>query len=115
MKLKLMVGNGGLSLRRTEKFRDLSLKYGSLAIGEMEKHPHNSKYYEDVFWSYHVNRLEADALRIPSYREAVGFSMDTHPDTAFEISGGRLPFGAHAFFKRRNMKFWKKHIDFIGH
>ncbi len=110
MKLKFMVGNGGLSLRRTAKFYDLSKEYGQAAIKNMEQHPNHSKYYEDVFWSYHVNRLEPQALNIPSYEEAVHFSMDTHPATAYQISGGRLPFGAHAFYRRKNYRFWKEHI-----
>ena len=111
MKLKFMVGNGGLSLRRTQKCHALAVKYGQAAIERMEKHPNESRYYEDVFWSYHVNRFEPGALKIPPYTEAVGFSIDTHPATAFQISCGQLPFGAHAFYRRKHFGFWKKYID----
>jgi hypothetical protein len=102
------VGNGGLSLRKTASMiRNLSLF--SL----------RTRYYngnEDVFMAHYLGALNP-FFRIPDTATALKFAFDAHPDTAFEMNGGELPFGCHAWWRQdkgtydNNLDFWKTHID----
>lgn len=94
------VGNGGLSLRNTEKFFDICLEEKSI----IEYYNNNTEHYfnEDAFWGVEVNR-KSKRLNIPLYRVAAYFSIENHPQTAFKLTGGKLPFGCHA---------WEQHLDF---
>lgn len=103
MQFENKVGNGGFSLRRVKKFHDLCVsmqdqiqKYLSL----------NDDHYfnEDVFWGVEVNRRKK-SINIPSYKKAVGFSVELFPERAVKINGGKLPFGCHAW--DRNLEYWQ--------
>ena len=94
------VGNGGFSLRNIKLFYELSIKEKKLAdyyIGLR-----NLAFNEDLFWSIEINR-KRKRLHIPNYKIACKFSIETYPETAFEINQEKLPFGCHA---------WEKHLDF---
>jgi len=60
------VGNGGFSLRRTEKFHDICLSHPEkiAAYNSNDNHLFN----EDIFWSVEVNR-KRKILNIPSYKQ----------------------------------------------
>ena len=101
IQLENMVGNGGFSLRRIEKFHNLCLEEQTLIEHYNSKNEHY--FHEDVFWSIEVNRRKG-RLKIPSYKTAVHFSMENNSDFGFKLTGGKLPFGCHAWDK--NLGFW---------
>ncbi len=94
------VGNGGLSLRRIESFLAASERYASTM--ELFKSRTGIVYNEDWFWS-----LIPQEFRYPSFDEALGFSFDSHPELCYRLAKGVLPFGAHGWFKKRNISFWE--------
>lgn len=97
------VGNGGFSLRRINKMIQALSKYSNLAESYLKKtnQPH---FNEDVFWSLEVNRRET-FLKIPNYKIAVNFAIETWPEIAYELTKGQLPFGCHDWDKYYT--FWK--------
>ncbi|WP_276089386.1 DUF5672 family protein [Pedobacter sp. JY14-1] len=103
--LENRVGNGGLSLRNTNKFYNICLTHQD----EIQKYVQeiHHRFNEDVFWSLEVNRKQR-RLRIPDYRKAVYFAMETQLDHAFQITKGQLPFGCHAW--DRYPEYWKRFI-----
>lgn len=98
-------GNGGLSLRRTAACRR--------AVGELRaqaedylSHPGCHLYNEDVFFSVEVPRMMS-GFRIPSWQEALDFAFDKYPSLCRRLNGGRLPMGAHGWYKRRMIGQWR--------
>lgn len=96
------VGNGGLSLRRIKTFHTLSIKFRDLADQYIEQA--ELEFNEDIFWSIAINRKKKN-LKIPHYKTALKFSVETHPELAYRLNHERLPFGCHAWDK--NLDFWK--------
>lgn len=100
------VGNGGFSLRRvalmlriTEEQRD--------DIAQRLAHPGpDLLHVEDKYFSL-VAPQRYPQMRIPDYREAVGFCIDRRPKLALQINGGQLPFACHGFNKRNVREFWQ--------
>ena len=90
------VGNGGFSLRKVVKFHEIC----DLDRKMIDFYKQNCKthhfFNEDVYWSVEVNRRSA-RLKIPDYKKAVGFSIEFNPEYAFKLTGGKLPFGCHAW------------------
>lgn len=127
----LCVGNGGFSLRRVERFLQITdpeerlytlrqairayLKGGSLKerffynkAGRLRKQLEDR--WEDVFFCYDLRgtRLE---LKTPDCKEAALFSIETSPQYVFnEVNGGKLPFGCHAWRRYQYEEFWKDYI-----
>lgn len=101
------VGNGGLSLRRVESFIRATERYKELI--SLFKERKGTIYNEDWFWS-----LIPHEFSYPTFREALGFSFDTHPALCYELSAGRLPFGCHGWSKPRNYPFWRNFIEGEG-
>jgi hypothetical protein len=108
--LEYKVGNGGFSLRRTQIFYDLCIKYHD-KIEEYNK-IENHLYNEDVFWSVEVNRKKRN-LKIPVYKKALKFSIEFHPQKALITNKGQLPFGCHAW--DLNIDFWKPIFKELGY
>ncbi|WP_116170485.1 DUF5672 family protein [Pedobacter agri] len=104
--LNKMVGNGGFSLRKTDTFFKICEKYKTQITEYEDKE--NSIFNEDIFFSIELNR-KTNTLKIPSYKEAVNFAIETCPEIAIELTDGKLPFGCHAWEK--NLKFWKDKIE----
>jgi hypothetical protein len=104
------VGNGGFSLRRTQKFHDLCIKFRDKIdyYNSRELHLFN----EDVFWSVEVNRKRKN-LKIPGYKKALKFSVEFHPERAFAINKNELPFGCHAW--DLTIEFWKPILKRFGY
>lgn len=104
------VGNGGLSLRRTQLFYDLTKRFQ----GKIKEYLSNPavNFNEDVFWSIEVNR-KTKHLKIPSYKEAVYFAFEVPVDRAFELTNNALPFGCHAWNK--NLEVWRPIFKGFGY
>lgn len=95
------VGNGGLSLRRTESHakvcRQKADELARLnAIGP-KGHP------EDVFWA-----TDAPGFTYPTAEEALLFSFDKYPAWCYRLTGHRLPMGCHGWTSRKMRPFWSK-------
>jgi len=108
--LENRVGNGGFSLRKTQLFHDLCKKNSDKAKRYLQRKEH--MFNEDVFWSIEMNRFRK-TLKIPSYKLAVYFAIENSPDFALELTGGRLPFGCHAW--DRNLSFFKPYFQEHGY
>ncbi|TFU93730.1 hypothetical protein E4T81_07155 [Barnesiella sp. WM24] len=97
------VGNGGLSLRRVESHlravRELRQEIDRYLLYR------NHIYNEDVFFSTEVNR-HGLGFSYPDWEEALDFAFDKYPKLCYKLNGKKLPFGCHAWQKRRMRKFW---------
>lgn len=96
------VGNGGFSLRRTQKFYDCCLQYRQ-KIAEYNAKP-SHHYNEDIFWGIELNRKQK-VMNIPGYIEALKFAFELVPDRALRLNQNQLPFGCHAWDKFPD--FWR--------
>ncbi|PRX45751.1 DUF5672 family protein [Salegentibacter salegens] len=99
------VGNGGLSLRKTQSFYQISKELEPLIEKQLEK---KDKIYaiEDVFWSLRVPEHFPE-FSIPDFKIAAEFALDRKPKIGFKINRGELPFGCHGFNKPKVIDFWK--------
>ena len=104
------VGNGGFSLRRVQKFHDLSISLKS----KIDEYLQETSYHfnEDRFWSTEVNRKKK-ILNIPGYKKAVEFAFELVPDRALRLTNNQLPFGCHAW--DRYVDFWKPVFKAYGY
>jgi hypothetical protein len=100
------VGNGGFSLRKVQKFYDMSIKFSELAAQYLAKQKH--EFNEDIFWSIAINRTKNN-LHIPKYKTALKFAFETLPERAYNLNHHELPFGCHAWEKE--LDFWKPHMQ----
>ena len=98
------IGNGGLSLRKVSSFIQASIKYKERA--DIFKQNRGMLHNEDWFWA-----LVPKEFTYPSFNEALEFSFDTHPDLCIGMTNGKLPFGCHGWYKKRNYNFWKNYIN----
>lgn len=104
------VGNGGLSLRKTKTFFEVSEKLKNEIKIQLSEKKHEIYAIEDVFWSLKVPGFFND-FSIPHYKEAVNFAIDRKPALALKINKNKLPFGCHGFDKPKVIEFWKPIID----
>ena len=109
--LKWKVGNGGFSLRRTSAMLRVLEEHGH-EIEAMTDATTGAAGFEDVVWSVRVNELWHGCLRIPDAATAARFAIEGHPKMAMRLTGGKLPMGTHAFYRRRNRAFWSNYLDF---
>lgn len=98
-KFTAKVGNGGLTLRKVESHIRGAERFG--AAGKL------LRINEDCYWCSVVARLD-HSFKIPGEQEAVKFAFDRCPAKAYEMSGGVLPFGCHAW--PTNMDFYSRFI-----
>lgn len=96
------VGNGGFSLRNTQKFYNLCLSEKILITKYLSKDSH--RFNEDAFWSIEVNRKK-QRLKIPNYKKAAFFALENNAGFGLKLTKGQLPFGCHAWDK--NLEFWR--------
>lgn len=99
------VGNGGLSLRRTQLFAQIAREMVS-EINCYLSHPGTDFYNEDIFWSLEVNRKK-ERLKIPGWKEALRFSFDKNPSECYALNDRKLPFGCHGWSKKKMLPFWQ--------
>jgi hypothetical protein len=100
--VKVGVGNGGLSLRRTAKclalLREFPVELGVfLQTGSSE----------DLFFSV-MGSLSTNFV-VPNEITASLFSMEGRPSFYFHVNGRKLPMGAHAWLKNEP-DFWSQHL-----
>jgi hypothetical protein len=105
------VGNGGFSLRRIAALRSVlkALAPGVEAYGRHDGRVH----HEDIFFAIEANRYWP-RVKVPSFREAVGFGWETQPTQARELNHGRLPFGCHGWNKLHRDE-WRPVFAEFGH
>jgi hypothetical protein len=103
------VGNGGFSLRRLASFVEVLDLAGAYASRWVEGRTASQfEAHEDLFWSFEAVNFKPD-FRIASLEEALAFSFEVAPRQAFELAGGRLPFGCHAWASY-GRDFWEPHL-----
>jgi len=98
-----VVFNGGLSLRRiTAIIRYLKI-YNAVYPAWLGN--------EDMLFSQEATRLIPMKLflKLPSWREALGFAFEKSPAATYEITQYKLPFGCHAW-ERYDPQFWSSFI-----
>ena len=98
------VGNGGFSLRRIPKMREIMEKNKALIKSVSGKHARQ----EDVMIS--ILLKEKENLKIPSWRLAIYFSWEKSPAQCLELTGGVFPFGCHDTNGKYWERFWKYYI-----
>lgn len=98
------VGNGGLSLRKVESHIRATEQLSHIVEQYLRYEKHHL-FNEDVFFAIEPNR---NGLQFcyPDCIEALQFSFDKHPAYCYKKTDGRLPFGCHAWSKKRMLKFW---------
>lgn len=99
-RVKVQVGNGGLSLRRIKKCVSL-LEEFDVAITVFS----NTGSSEDLFFSV-MGALSSDFI-MPNEITASRFSLEMKPSYYVAVNGGKLPMGGHAWWKYEP-EFWRK-------
>lgn len=102
------IGNGGLSLRKTQSSYEATIKYRE-RIEFYLSHSNTPLYNEDVFWA-----IEVPEFHYPAVNDALKFSFDKYPDLCYEENQDNLPMGCHGWYKWKWRGFWAKHIKFEG-
>lgn len=100
------IGNGGLSLRKVESHYVATIKYKQ-RIEFFLSRKRSHFYNEDVFWG-----TEVSEFKYPTPLEALKFSFDKYPSYCYKLNNKQLPFGCHAWYKRKMRAFWKPVIGF---
>ena len=59
---------------------------------------------EDLFWSFEAVRFDP-SFRVAPVEEALKFAWETEPTRCFNMTGGVIPFGCHAW-PRYERSFW---------
>lgn len=127
-------GNGGLSLRKINKFIQCTLPdvpvytlWGIISHANRHvlrniiryiRYPnhmgwfinHLANTWEDAYFccdlaeTYH-------ALKRPKPQVAARFAFECSPKYLFSLTGGKLPFGCHAWRKMQFEDFWSKYLE----
>ncbi len=108
-KIFFKVGNGGFSLRKVERFLDISIKFKEIIEEDLKRDTEDYRLMEDIFWSFRAPKLNP-LFKIPNYKTALKFSIDRKPVLALKTNKERLPFGCHGINKPKVINFWKKVI-----
>lgn len=109
--LKYRVGNGGFSLRRTATFHQIARAHAH-EINTILESARGSAGFEDVVWSVTLAGRYPDRIHVTPWREALAFSVESHPALAMRILDGQLPMGTHAYWRARNRRQWRQWVDF---
>ncbi|RYY07820.1 MAG: hypothetical protein EOP43_02085 [Sphingobacteriaceae bacterium] len=96
------IGNGGLSLRKVDKFYNLCLSMKTTIDFYLTKDHH--QYNEDVFWGIEVNRDRAN-LKIPTQSIGFKFAFEIPPYYLRKFDEQNLPFGCHDWDAHLN--YWR--------
>ena len=98
-RVRVHVGNGGLSLRRIARCRALLREFAD-ATGVFLQ----SGSSEDLFFSF-MGALSQDFV-LPNEITASRFALELKPSYYFHVNGGAVPMGGHAWWKYEPA-FWK--------
>lgn len=101
-RVKVHVGNGGLSLRRVRKCLSLLDEYNGII--EIFTRTGSS---EDLFFSF-MGSLSVDFV-LPNEITASRFALELKPSYYFAVNGNRCPMGGHAWWKYEP-EFWRAQI-----
>lgn len=101
------VGNGGLSLRKREKFIEILSKLHHVVEIYLKPENKSSFYAEDVFYSIEPKRNGIDFSK-PYYKEACLFAIENKQEKAINFNEGELPFGCHRWDKEKD--FWRPYF-----
>jgi hypothetical protein len=92
-RVKVPVGNGGLSLRRVAKSIALLREFDDDTLSLFLR----TGSSEDLFFSV-MGALSEDFI-IPNEMTAARFSLELKPSYYLAVNGGRMPMGGHAWWK----------------
>ena len=98
------VGNGGFSLRRISKMKEIMEKNKEFISSLTGKHERQ----EDVIIS--ILLAEKEHLKIPDWHLALYFSFEKAPEQCLEYTHDVFPFGCHNLNNRYWDAFWKYYI-----
>jgi hypothetical protein len=90
------VGNGGFSLRRVSKMREVLARLSTQADRYRRGDP--AIHHEDLFFCVEANRF-LTRVSTPGMREAAHFAWELQPSVAAQLTKGQLPFGCHGWNK----------------
>ena len=62
----------------------------------------------DYFWSFDAPRYLPE-FKLATVEQGLRFAFEAAPRTCFELTGGRMPFGCHAWTKF-DRSFWEPHL-----
>jgi hypothetical protein len=96
LQLRYGVGNGGFSLRRISKMRQILSDLHDRA--ELYRLGTRPSWGEDLFFSIEANRYRR-RISIPTMTEAARFAWETNLPAVIQLNKGALPFGCHAWDK----------------
>ena len=127
-----IVGNGGFCLRNVQKSLKILKKVKNLskrsssslwirrfwflwAVMTRKSHKiwlnapaDNYPFNEDGFWSLEAPKYLSGFKNTP-FKVAIKFAFERFPRKCFELNGGRLPFGCHAW-QKYDKGFWVPYI-----
>lgn len=106
------VGNGGLSLRKREKFIEILAKLPEVVEIYLKPENQSSFYAEDVFYSIEPKRNGLEFTK-PSYTLACKFALENKQEKGLILNNGELPFACHRWNKERD--FWRKYFKNFGY
>ncbi len=90
------VGNGGLSLRKSDAFIN-ACRQNKDALQKWRTN-------EDYYWSFFA-KVDGKRFRIPDWKEAVNFSIETQSNIAIHYLKDKVPFGVHAW-EKYDKSYW---------
>lgn len=105
-KIYFKVGNGGLSLRRTETLFLIAKNDRTTIEYYLSMKNKAHCYNEDVYWALEAKKFYP-AFSIPEYKEALKFSFDKYPKLCYSMNNHTLPYGCHSWTKKKMYKFWE--------
>lgn len=101
------IGNGGFSLRKVSKMLQITRHYKDKIAKQLDD---NRPFYgEDMWLQFEVKHKYQ--LKKPTFREALGFAIETAPERAYQWNNNALPFGCHAFDIHPFKDFWNPFIN----
>ncbi|MCP5549107.1 MAG: hypothetical protein H7A50_17225 [Akkermansiaceae bacterium] len=98
----------GLTQRLSKAFPGVKLLRRLCEEWDELDQPHRHNRNNDIFWSDMARRFYPD-FKVASLEEGLRFAFEVSPKTCYEMNGGKLPFGCHAWAKY-DPEFWKAHL-----
>jgi hypothetical protein len=105
-------GNGGFSLRRVERMREVLRLFDVQA--ERYRIRRHFSHSEDIFFCVEANRFRNE-VRIPNFHEAMKFGWEAFPKFSMRLNRRVLPFGCHAWDREEFRKEWQPIFNQFGY
>ena len=90
-------------------YKKISALYGLNPFAKkhsVEKELQHFPYNEDVLWAIEARKFDP-SFKVATAEEGLSFAFEVSPRWSFEKTGGRLPFGCHAW-ARYDRDFWEE-------